>query len=113
MIKDQYRLTYNAKQEGNFQDHLTEHLRHEVIRIFSEASEAEIEISKEHYKEPRDRQGRQRVIRNGYLPKREIPTGIGQAKFRYPVTGTGSLMMSRTGFPRGYYYRICAGPEVC
>ena len=72
------------KPEGNFEDHLTELLRSGCARILTEALEAEIEIFIEHYKELRDTQGRQRVIRNGHLPKREIQTGIGQVKVRVP-----------------------------
>jgi transposase-like protein len=72
------------KPEGNFEDHLTEILRHGCSRILSEALETEIELFIEHYKELRDAQGRQRVIRNGYLPEREIQTGLGQVKVQVP-----------------------------
>lgn len=72
------------KPEGNLEDHLTELLRSGCTRILAEALEAEIEIFIEQYKELRDTQGRQRVIRNGYLPKREIQTGIGQVKVQVP-----------------------------
>jgi transposase-like protein len=72
------------KPEGNFDDHLTEILRHGCTRILTEALEAEIELFIEQYKELRDTRGRQRIIRNGYLPKREIQTGIGQVKVQVP-----------------------------
>ena len=72
------------KPEGNFEDHLTEILRHGCTRILSEALKTEIGIFIEHYKELRDAQGRQRVIRNGYLPQREIQTGLGQVKVQVP-----------------------------
>ena len=72
------------KPEGNFDDHLTEILRHGCTRILTEALEAEIELFIEQYKELRDTRGRQRIIRNGYLPEREIQTGIGQVKVQVP-----------------------------
>jgi len=72
------------KPEGNFNDHLTEILRQGCRRILEEALEVEIEAFIGHYKDLKDEQGRQRVIRNGYLPEREIQTGIGQIAARVP-----------------------------
>lgn len=72
------------KPEGKFEDYLTEILRQGCTRILSEALETEIEIFIEEHKELRDTQGRQRVIRNGYLPEREIQTGLGQVKVQVP-----------------------------
>ena len=72
------------KPEGNFNDHLTEILRQGCRQILEEALEIEIETFLGHYRHLRDELGRQRVIRNGYLPKREIQTGIGQVAVRVP-----------------------------
>ncbi len=72
------------KPEGNFNDHLTEILREGCRRILEEALEVEIEIFIGHYKDLKDGDGRQRIIRNGYLPEREIQTGIGQVAVRVP-----------------------------
>ncbi|MDY6972470.1 MAG: transposase [Thermodesulfobacteriota bacterium] len=36
------------------------------------------------YKNLRDRQDRRRVVRNGYLPEREIQTGIGPVEVKVP-----------------------------
>ena len=66
------------KPEGNFNDHLTEMLQQGCRRILEEALEVEIETFIGHCKDLKDEHGRQRVIRNGYLPEREIQTGIGQ-----------------------------------
>ena len=68
------------KPEGNFNDHLTEMLREGCRRILEKALEVEMEAFIEHCKDLKDDQGRQRVIRNGYLPEREVQTGIGQIK---------------------------------
>jgi len=72
------------KPEGNFNDHLTEILRKGCRRILEEALEVEIEIFIGHCKHLKDEEGRQRIIRNGYLPEREIQTGIGQIAARVP-----------------------------
>jgi len=72
------------KPEGNFNDHLTEILRQGCRRILEEALEVEIEEFIEHCRHLSDEQGRQRIIRNGYLPEREIQTGIGQVAVRVP-----------------------------
>jgi len=72
------------KPEGNFNDHLTGMLRQGCRRILEEALEVEIETFIGHCKHLKDEQGRQRIIRNGYLPEREIQTGIGQLKARVP-----------------------------
>jgi len=72
------------KPEGNFNDHLTEILRQGCRRILEEALEVEIEAFIGHCKDLKDEEGRQRIIRNGYLPEREIQTGIGQVAARVP-----------------------------
>jgi len=72
------------KPEGNYNDHLTEILRQGCVRILEEALEVEIEGFIEYYRHLETEQGRQRVIRNGYLPEREIQTGIGQVGVRVP-----------------------------
>lgn len=46
--------------------------------------EAEVQEFLEGYQELRDGKGRQRVVRNGYLPEREIQTGIGGIPVRVP-----------------------------
>ena len=45
--------------------------------MLAEALEAEIESFLSQYADFKDDQGRMRVISNGYLPEREIHTGIG------------------------------------
>lgn len=72
------------KPEGKFHDHLTEILRQGCTQILKEALEIEIEAFIEGYRHFRDEQGRQRIVRNGYLPEREIQTGIGQVAVRVP-----------------------------
>ena len=58
-------------------DALTEMLRAGAQKLLAEAVQAELEELLEEYEGQRDGQGRKRLVRNGYLPKREIQTGIG------------------------------------
>ena len=46
--------------------------------------EAEIESFLAQYKDLKDEQGRRRITRNGYLPEREIQTGIGGVEVKAP-----------------------------
>ena len=65
-------------------DPLTEVLRHGARKLLAEAVEAEVAAFLAEYKHERDEQGRQRVVRNGYLPEREIQTGLGGVAVRVP-----------------------------
>ena len=68
------------KPETITKDLLTEILQKGSQRLLAIAIEAEIEGCIDFYKDLKDDLGRQRIIRNGYNPEREIQTGIGQSK---------------------------------
>lgn len=65
-------------------DALTEVLRQGAQDLLRVAVEAEVAELLEHYQEERDSAGRQRLVRNGYLPERSIQTGIGEVPVRVP-----------------------------
>ena len=65
-------------------DALTEVLRRGAGELLQQAVEAEVAAVIEHYEALRDERGRQRVVRNGYLPERTIQTGIGEVPVRAP-----------------------------
>ena len=75
------------------EDPLTEVLRRGARRLLCEAVEAELESFLSEYEEHRDERGRCQVVRNGYLPEREVQTGIGSVAVRVPRvrdrSGTG------------------------
>jgi putative transposase len=50
----------------------------------TEALEAEIEDFLSQYRDLKDHQNRNRVVRTGYLPEREIQTGIGLVSVKVP-----------------------------
>jgi putative transposase len=72
------------KPEAFVNDPITDILRQGARRLLSAALEAEIQSFLQQYKEITDDNGSQRVVRNGYLPEREIQTGIGQVAVRAP-----------------------------
>ena len=72
------------KPEPFVDDPITDILRQGARRLLSAALEAEIETFLSQYKDISDEKGCQRIVRNGYLPEREIQTGIGQIPVRAP-----------------------------
>ena len=65
-------------------DPITDVLRTGARKLLTEALEVEIEGFLSQYRDLRDNQNRQRVVRNGYLPEREIQTGIGPVTAKVP-----------------------------
>ena len=65
-------------------DALTEVLREGAQKLIAEAGQAELEELLDQYEGHPDEQGRQRLVRNGYLPQREFQTGIGGIPVRIP-----------------------------
>ena len=72
------------KPEAITTDLLTDILRKGSQKLLAAAVEAEIEAHLEQFRDLKDDHGRQRIIRNGYNPEREIQTGIGQIKVKVP-----------------------------
>jgi putative transposase len=73
------------KKEDTFvDDPITELLRQGARKLLAQALEAEIDIFINQYKELTDELGRQRIVRNGHLPERDVQTGIGPVPVRAP-----------------------------
>ncbi|HSV30397.1 MAG TPA: IS256 family transposase [Atribacteraceae bacterium] len=58
-------------------DHLTEILREGARRMLAMAIEAEVEEFVNNHQNLKDAQGHQAIVRNGYLPERDLLTGLG------------------------------------
>ena len=69
-----------------FRDELSEVVRHGAQQIIRQAVEAELQAFVEEHSVERDARGRRAVVRNGYLPSREVLTGIGPVRVRVPRT---------------------------
>ena len=65
-------------------DPLTDLLRQGARKLIEQAVQAELEVLLENTEHLKDEQGRQRLVRNGYLPERQIQTGIGQVTVKVP-----------------------------
>jgi putative transposase len=65
-------------------DALSDVLRQGAQRMLAHAIEAEVAEWIDGHAEVIDRQGRRQVVRNGYLPKRTIITGIGPIEVEQP-----------------------------
>jgi putative transposase len=71
-------------QPGTFADPLTEVLRSGARRLLAQAVEAEVAALVSCHADKLTDDGRQRVVRHGHLPEREIMTGIGAVAVRCP-----------------------------
>lgn len=72
------------KPESFIDDPITEILRNGARRLLAAALEAEINAFVEQYSGLLDDEGKKRITRNGYLPERNLQTGIGPVKIRAP-----------------------------
>ena len=72
------------KPEAEFEDSLTEILRKGARQLLAQALEAEVLLFMEQFAEATDEKGRKRVVRNGYLPERQVQTGIGPIPAKVP-----------------------------
>lgn len=71
-------------QPGTFSDQLTEVLRRGARCLLAQAVEAEVADFLGGHCELKTGDGRQRVVRHGHLPEREVLTGIGPVALRQP-----------------------------
>ena len=72
------------KPEPFVDDPITEIIRQGARKLLAQALEAEIELFINQYADLRDELARQRIVRNGYLPEREIQSGVGAVKVKAP-----------------------------
>ena len=70
--------------EFNTEDALTSLIRKGAREVLATALEAEITEHVERFRGVVDEDGKRRVIRNGYLPEREIQTGAGKLPIKQP-----------------------------
>jgi len=66
------------------EDPLTAVLRQGAQRLLAQAIEVEVAMLLARYADHRDSEGRQALVRNGYLPERDVQTGIGAVRVKVP-----------------------------
>jgi hypothetical protein len=69
---------------GTFTDPLTEILRNGARTLLAQAVEAEVADFLAQHADKLTDDGRQRVVRHGHLPEREVMTGISPVAVRQP-----------------------------
>jgi len=73
------------RQPGSFSDDpLTEILRAGARQLLAQAVEAEVTTHIEAHAHLTDASGRRRIVRHGYMPEREVQTGIGAVAVKRP-----------------------------
>jgi transposase-like protein len=75
---------FQLSQPGTFADPLTEVLRTGARALLAQAVEAEVAALLSCHADKLTDDGRQRLVRHGHLPEREIVTGIGPIAVRCP-----------------------------
>ena len=75
---------FQLSQPGTFADPLTEVLRSGARALLAQAVEAEVAAFLSGQADKLTADGRQRIVRHGHLPEREIMTGIGPVAVRCP-----------------------------
>lgn len=71
-------------QPGSFSDPLTEVLRDGARSLLAKAVEAEVAAFLTKHADLKTDDGRNRLVRHGHLPEREVMTGIGPVAVRQP-----------------------------
>lgn len=69
---------------GSFSDSLTDLLQNGARALIQKAIEEELQAFLSRYDKVTDLEGRKTVVRNGYLPEREVLTGLGAVPVRVP-----------------------------
>jgi putative transposase len=87
-LKERYAVSndnvFKLIQPGAFDDQLTEILRQGARTLLAQAIEAEVADFLGKHADLKTEDGRQRVVRHGHLPEREVVTGIGSVAVRQP-----------------------------
>jgi len=71
-------------ENPEFNDPLTAVLQAGARKLLAQAINAEVEAFLAKYEHLKDENGRARIVRNGYLPERDIQTGIGPVAVKKP-----------------------------
>ena len=80
----QFNLTALSQPEQPIADPLTDLLRRGARDLIAQAVESELQLLLDEHSQRRLPDGRQTVVRNGYLPERTVQTGIGDVEVKVP-----------------------------
>jgi len=109
----------SIQRPASARDTLSEVLREGAQQLLAGAVEAEVEEFLAQYRELRTREGKQRLVRNGYLPEREIQCGLGGVKVQVPrvrdresAEGDGETIRYRSSLVPRYLRRTRSMEEL-
>jgi putative transposase len=100
---------FQLSQPGTFADPLTEVLRNGARALLAQAIEAEVAALLASHADKLTEDGRQRLVRHGHLPEREIMTGIGPVAVRCPRVRVRDRVGE--GSERRLHRRLRGGPD--
>jgi putative transposase len=91
----------NPGMAGEVRDALTDVLRQGAQQLLAQAIEAEVAEFLRQHRDQKDESGRARLVRNGYLPRRTIQTGIGDVPVKAPRVRdrTGAIRFTSSILP--------------
>jgi len=99
-------VSFSHPDRISIEDPLTEVLRAGARRLLAEAVEAEVTAFIAEHADLVDGSGHRRVVRHGYLPEREVQTGIGpiavrrpRVRDRHPTAGGGHIHFTSAILP--------------
>jgi putative transposase len=99
-------VSFSHPDRISIEDPLTEVLRAGARRLLAVAVEAEVSAFIAEHADLVDGSGHRRVVRHGYLPEREVQTGIGpiavrrpRVRDRHPTAGSGHIHFTSTILP--------------
>ena len=96
---------FELSQPGSFADPLTEVLRNGARALLAQAVEAEVAALLSCHADKLTDDGRQRLVRHGHLPEREIMTGIGPVTVRSPrMRQAFNLALDFEGMNRQFFF---------
>ena len=102
------------RQPGSFSDDpLTDLLRASARQLLAQAVEAEIDAHIAVHADLTDGNGHRRIVRHGFLPEREVQTGIGAVAVRMPRARDRDpgARAAISGLPLRSCRPICAAPN--
>lgn len=83
-VTDSSTQNSTATQEHQAVDVMTQILRQGAQQMLAAAIDAEVQEFLKAHEDQRDSAGRKLVVRNGYLPERELMTGLGKIPVKQP-----------------------------
>ena len=93
---------FQLSQPGTFVDPLTEVLRNGARALLAQAIEAEVAALLSLHADKLTEDGRQRLVRHGHLPEREIMTGRWRSAVHVCV-----IVLAKAPSVSGFHRRFC------